>query len=254
MTTRVLTTGQMEDFERDGFLIVRGMYSASEIAELSGWINEFAARSPKWGEQMVYFEDSLKDKSRRILSRIEKFADYEPNFRRFVDAPEMNGRVSELLGDSAVLFKEKINFKLPGGGGFTPHQDIQPGWDDYAPYFISVLVTVDNSTVENGCLELSAGHHKRGWIGQRWKPLTGEELKGIEFVKYPMAPGDVAFFDCFVPHRSEPNLTDKPRRNLYLTYNRLKDGDFRQKYFTDKRKSYPPDNERETGKEYVFRV
>jgi hypothetical protein len=32
------------------------------------------------------------------------------------------------------------------------------------------------------------------------------------------------------------------------------DGDHREKYFSDKRKNYPPDYEREPGKEYVFRV
>ncbi len=117
-----------------------------------------------------------------------------------------------------------------------------------------MLVTVDRSTVENGCLELSAGHHKRGLIGEKWKPMTGDQLAGIEFEHYPMEPGDVAFFDCFVPHQSRPNLTGKPRRNLYLTYNRASDGDFREKYFSDKRKSFPPDHEREAGKQYVFRV
>ena len=76
----------------------------------------------------------------------------------------------------------------------------------------------------------------------------------MEFKPYPMEPGDTAFFDCFVPHQSKPNLTDQPRRNLYLTFNRAADGDHREKYFADKRKSYPPDNEREPGKKYVFKV
>ena len=30
--------------------------------------------------------------------------------------------VSDLFDEPAVLFKEKINFKLPGGGGFLAHQ------------------------------------------------------------------------------------------------------------------------------------
>jgi len=84
--------------------------------------------------------------------------------------------------------------------------------------------------------------------------LEGDQLKGIEFEKVRMEPGDVAFFDCFVPHQSAPNLTDQPRRNLYMTYNRSSEGDHRERYFADKRKSYPPDNERVEGKEYVFRV
>ncbi len=244
----------MTDFERDGYVVVKGMYSKDEIKQLAGWMDALVARGPVWGKEMFYYEDSLVQKGQKVLSRVEKFTDDHPFMHDFVHATKMLGRVNELLGAPSLLFKEKINFKKPGGGGFAPHQDIQPGWDDYAPYFISVLVTVDPSTVENGCLELSPGHHKRGWIGERWKPLTDEQLKGIVFTPYPMEPGDVAFFDCFVPHQSKPNLTTAQRRNLYLTYNRVSDGDWREKYFADKRKNYPPDNEREAGKEYSFKV
>jgi ectoine hydroxylase-related dioxygenase (phytanoyl-CoA dioxygenase family) len=117
-----------------------------------------------------------------------------------------------------------------------------------------VLVTIDDSNKENGCLELASGHHKRGLLGKKWEPLKDDQLSGVEFVEYPMKPGDVAFFDCFVPHQSKPNLTSVQRRNLYLTYNRASEGDHREKYFADKRKSYPPDLEREPGKEYSFKV
>ena len=254
LTESYLTGTQLQLFDRDGFLIIPGFYDGSETAELSRAIDSLAAAAPEPGGPMVYFEDSLSEKGKRILSRIEKFTEASPGLSRFVRGDRMMGTVARLLGQPAVLFKEKINFKLPGGGGFTPHQDIQPGWDDYAKYFISVLVTVDESTPENGCLELSAGHHKRGMIGRKWAPLEGSELEGVTFKKYPMRPGDVAFFDCFVPHQSAPNLTSRPRRNLYLTFNRSGEGDARQRYFDDKRKSYPPDNERDPGKEYKFRV
>jgi hypothetical protein len=49
-------------------------------------------------------------------------------------------------------------------------------------------------------------------------------------------------------------MTQHPRRNLYLTFNRQRDGDFREQYFADKRRSFPPDFEREPGARYVFRV
>ena len=249
-----LSDKELSDYRRDGFVVVRGMYSPAEIRALSDRIDAFSTRKPEFGKQMVYWEDSLLEKGKRVLSRIEKFTDYDEGLKELVCDSRMTGRAADLLGDRPVLFKEKINFKLSGGGGFTPHQDIQPGWDEYAPFFLSALVTVDNSTVENGCLELAAGHHTRGLIGRKWQPLEGEELRGIEFKHYPMAPGDVAFFDCFVPHQSKPNLTPEARRNIYLTFNRAADGDHREKYFTDKRNNYPPDNEREAGKEYIFKV
>jgi hypothetical protein len=238
---------------RDGFLVCRALYSPAEIAEVSSWIDRLVATPPRAGMEMPYYEDSLTEPGRRILSRIEKFADDEP-FASFVRSRRILDVVEALLEGPALLFKEKINFKLPGGGGFEPHQDIQPGWDDYAPYFLSVAIAIDDSNEENGCLELAAGHHRRGSLGERWKPLTAGQLAGVRFERYPMAPGDVAFFDCFVPHESQPNRTAAPRRNLYLTYNRAADGEHRARYFADKRKSFPPDHEREPGKKYLFRV
>lgn len=241
-------------FDRDGFAIVRGLYSADEARQQGAWIDELSSRPPSVGNEMVYFEDSLTEPGRRVLSRIERFAQFHTGLGSLVAGSRLLEPLRQLLQDEPVLFKEKINFKLPGGGGFTPHQDIQPGWDTYAPYFISVLIAVDANTLQNGCLELAAGHHRRGLIGRKWEPLEGDELTGVEFVPYEMQPGDAAFFDCFTPHQSKPNVTDRPRRNIYLTYNRRRDGDFREQYFADKRRSFPPDFERDPSARYTFRV
>jgi len=249
-----LSGTQREEFNSKGFLVVRGLFSAQEAAQQARWIDELAARPPEVGRQMVYFEDSLTQAGTRVLARIEKFVEYHEALRAVVNDPRIAEAVAAVLDDRPVLFKEKINFKMPGGGGFTPHQDIQPGWDRYAPYFVSVLVAIDANTLENGCLELAAGAHTRGLIGRPFEPLEGDELAGLEFQPYPMAPGDAALFDCFVPHQSKPNTTARPRRNLYLTFNRRRDGDFREQYFVDKRRSFPPDFEREPGASYVFRV
>jgi 2-aminoethylphosphonate dioxygenase len=162
--------------------------------------------------------------------------------------------VADLLGEPAVLFKDKINLKLPGGDGFEPHQDQQAGWSAYAPLFVTALVSIDESTEANGCLELAAGHHARGLIGREWAPLAGPDLAGVEFRPCPTKPGDALFFDSYVPHRSGPNLSEEPRRVLYVTYNRLADGDHRARYYADKRRAYPPDVEREPGTRYVYRV
>jgi len=252
--TGALTAQARQSFDRDGYLIARGLFTVEEARAHAAWIDELVKRPPTIGNEMVYFEDSLKEPGTRVLSRIERFAEHHEGLGSLVADRRILDTVSTLLDDEPVLFKEKINFKMPGGGGFTPHQDIQPGWDAYAPYFLSVLIAVDRNTIENGCLELAAGHHRRGLIGRKWEPLEGVELDGLTFEAFPMEPGDAAFFDCFTPHQSQPNQTLQPRRNIYLTYNRRRDGDFREQYFADKRKSYPPDFERDSSRRYSFRV
>jgi ectoine hydroxylase-related dioxygenase (phytanoyl-CoA dioxygenase family) len=233
-----------------------GLFAGQEVAAMLGAIEALAALPPEAciGRQMVYFEEDVRQEGCKVLSRIEKFVEYSPVLQRVTEDPRLLRPLRQMLGDEPVLFKEKINFKMPGGQGFEPHQDIQPGWDAYADYFVSVLITIDPSTEENGCLELAPGHHTRGLIGEKWKPLHGGQLDGVVFIKCPTRPGDVVLFDCFVPHQSAPNRTDRPRRNLYLTYNRRAAGDHRLRYYADKRASFPPDYEREPGKEYRYRV
>jgi ectoine hydroxylase-related dioxygenase (phytanoyl-CoA dioxygenase family) len=153
-----------------------------------------------------------------------------------------------------VLFKDKINFKLPGGGGFEAHQDVQAGWARYGGLHITALVTIDRATIANGCLEIATDFHRRSLIGNEWEPLAEEQLAGIRFVPIEAEPGDSVFFDSFVPHRSAANGTGEPRRVLYYTYNKVSEGDHLRQYYADKRASYPPDIEREAGREYRYRV
>ena len=249
----ILTPADIATFERDGFLVKRGLFDAAEMADIARWTDEVAAQPEVPGKYMMYFEKSLLD-GHRILNRLENFYPYHDGFHALFDSDKLRGAVSELLGEPAVLYKDKINFKMPGGDGFKPHQDQQAGWSTYADFFITALVSIDEATVENGCLELVAGQHRQGLIGTEWVPLSQDDWKSMGIKPYPTKPGDVVFFDSFAPHGSGPNLTGTPRRVLYVTYNRASAGDHRIQYYADKRKSFPPDVEREAGKEYVFRV
>ena len=154
-----------------------------------------------------------------------------------------------------MLFKDKVNFKLPGGGGFEAHQDAQAGWNEYASQFITFALAVDRTTRENGCLELAHWKHRpradrralvpaqrreprrrRVRVRTRWSPATSCSSTPI----------------CRIArHRTR---TRERRRVLYVTYNRASEGDHRARYYADKHANYPPDCEREPGKQYAYRV
>jgi ectoine hydroxylase-related dioxygenase (phytanoyl-CoA dioxygenase family) len=250
---KILSEEQIAQFDRDGFLLVRGMYSPQEVAAISEWTDEVASRPETAGKFMMYFENSSDDDS-RILCRIENFVPYHDGFSSLITARRMQQAVSELFAEQAVLFKDKINFKLPGGDGFKEHQDVQAGWDDYADLHITAMIAVDETNVENGSLEMIPGLHKQGLLGEMWAPLTEGDTDHIPYVAVHCQPGDAVFFDSFAPHRSYPNRTDRARRVLYITYNKFSQGDSREKYYADKRKNYPPDIERDPDKAYSFKV
>ena len=250
----MITAREIETFRQNGYARVDGAFGVAEITRVTRWVDDLQSWPETPGRHMMYFEQSLDAPPRRILNRMENFAPYHDGMRAWLGGPALRGAVAALLGKDAVLFKEKINFKLPGGGGFEPHQDVQAGWDEYASLYITAVVTVDDTTEANGCLEIGEWDHRPEMIGELWKPLTEAQLRGIAFTPCPTRAGDVVFFDSFVPHRSAPNLTATPRRVLYITYNRLSEGDHRARYYADKRKSYPPDCEREAGKVYEYKV
>jgi ectoine hydroxylase-related dioxygenase (phytanoyl-CoA dioxygenase family) len=250
---RILSEEQVARFHRDGFLVVRSMYSAEEIRAISDWTDEVAGYPEVPGKYMMYFEESQAD-GERILCRIENFVPYHEGFAQLITARRMQQAVSELFGEEAVLFKDKINFKLPGGDGFREHQDVQAGWDEFAELHITAMIAIDETNEANGSLEMIAGMHQQGLLGEMWAPLTDDDTRHAEYVPVHCQPGDAVFFDSYAPHRSAPNRTGQARRVLYITYNRLSEGDSRDRYYTDKRRNYPPDIERDPDRDYRFKV
>jgi phosphatidylglycerophosphate synthase len=240
-------------YAHDGWVSVPGFFSAEEVAEMSAWIDDLSGRPERPGAHMVYHEDKADDASVRLVQRIENFCPFHPGLDALVNG-RLKASVEQLLGGPAVLFKDKINFKMPGGAGFEAHQDQQAGWSRYAPLFLTALVCIDPATVENGCLEIADAPRFTGLIGEEWKPLTPDQMAGFDLKPLPCRPGDVIFFDSYVPHASKPNRTDRARRILYLTYNAKTHGDHRVQYFAEKRANFPPDIERKPGTEYRFRV
>ena len=249
----ILSEEQVAQFHRDGFLLVRGMYSESEVEDISRWTGEVAGWPEIPGKYMMYFEESQADGA-RILCRIENFVPYHEGFSKLITMRRMHQAVSELFGEDAVLFKDKINFKMPGGDGFKEHQDVQAGWDDFADLHITAMIAIDETNEANGSLEMIAGMHRQGVLGSMWAPLTDEDTAHTEYVPVHCRPGDAVFFDSYAPHRSHPNNTDRARRVLYITYNRRSEGDSREQYYADKRRNYPPDVERDPDKDYSFKV
>jgi 2-aminoethylphosphonate dioxygenase len=253
MRTAPLSAPQLATFRNSGWLAVRGFCTSAEIEDLARWTDDLVAMPEERGRLMVYHEPSLVDPGSRVIQRIEYFCPFHAGFKAFTSG-RLRDAIDQLLGTRSCLFKEKINFKMPGGAGFEPHQDQQAGWSRYARIFVTALVAIDRATTENGCLEMADGVRFDSLIGEEWRPLTSEETRGFSLIPVPTDPGDVLFFDSYAPHASKPNLTRTQRRVLYLTYNAIAEGDHHELYFAEKRKSFPPDIERDKNVTYKFRV
>ena len=250
----MLSDNQIKEFKNNGFVCIPGLFDKAEIKLILKYTEELQNAPEVSGKEWKYFEKSKINKNKRVLERIENFCKYHKGFKELCTKNKITQCVNDCFGEKGILFKDKINFKMSGGSGFKPHQDSQAGWDDYAKFYLTAMVSVDNATIKNGCLEFASGHNQSGLIGKLWKPLSDIDMKDMKFIPIETKPGDVVFFDCYAPHKSKENLTSKSRRILYLTYNKLSDGDHREKYYNDKYKNYPPDVDRDPNKNYNFKV
>jgi len=253
-----LTKEQLKAFDRDGFLLLKAedVWTPAERKLIQQSVEQMMTWPDAPGKWMKYYEPDRRDpNAAKLLCRIENFTQFNPGLEFLLTGDKLPNMASDLFGERAIMYKEKVNFKLPGAAGFAPHQDVAAGWWMYGQSLhISCLVSIDAATEENGCLEVVAGHHTDGMLSAEWKELPGDVCEKFDWRKVPTKPGDVLFFDSYVPHKSAPNDTKDPRRVLYVTYAKESEGDFRERYYKDKRASFPPDCEREPGKVYEYKI
>ena len=110
------TTATLDAFRRDGFVVVPGLFDEAEMRRISAWTDELQAMPERPGHCMMYFEPSLLKPGERVLQRIENFCPFHRGFAALCDGDKLCGFAARLFGEPAVLFKDKINFKLPGSG------------------------------------------------------------------------------------------------------------------------------------------
>jgi hypothetical protein len=246
--------GARAHFERHGWACLPGLFSRTEAGAMARFVEALVALPEQAGSVWKYGDDEARARGERVLSRIEHFRDQHGGLRLVLEDPRLLGLLAQWLAEPVLLFKDKINLKLPGSGGFALHQDAQAGWEVYAPLHVTAMVSIDATTHENGCLEIARGPRLSALRGEIFRPLNAVDVAEFAFESLLTEPGDVVIFDSFVPHRSAPNRTSSARRVLYATYNAASHGDHYARYFADKHANYPPDVERLLGRAYQYRV
>jgi len=232
----------LENWRGDGFLLIQPFLIGESLTQLQSWVDEIERWVPGAGPWLQH--DEMTDCGPR-RTRSENFTPFHEDIRRFLTEGVIIQMASELLGEPAVLYKEKINYKHPGGGGYAPHQDMAAY--PHITRCVTCLVAVDDAGAENGCLEFTPGYHReilaRGADGCVADEVTGE----LPWYKVPTAAGSLLWFHGLAPHRSGPNRAARSRRALYLTYNALSEGDLRGRYYEDKERSFAVENQTAAG-------
>jgi ectoine hydroxylase-related dioxygenase (phytanoyl-CoA dioxygenase family) len=173
-----------------------------------------------------------------------------------------------------LLFKEKINYKLPGSGGWAPHTDATAYKHIKNIHHITILLAVDKSNMTNGGLEVVDGSHhvdipineddyciQSTWVEKHeWTPVELEpgmimntcvSVSRSRLIQYFFTKGELLAFGSYLAHRSRGNKSGGNRKAIYATYNRVSEGDLRKSYYDDRKKSFPATHMRQKGKDYT---
>mgnify|MGYP005639746655 CR=1 FL=1 len=253
-----LSEQQVKEFKSKGFIVLKNFFDAPSINRVSSIVNELGDKTPAENQEAKYYETSPAT-GQDVLVRIEHvLGDYNSELTNLLITPDVNACLTQLFDEPAVLFKEKINYKMPGCRPDKLHQDQAAGWNTYGDFFISMAIVVDANRKDNGALSfMNSGNYKRALMTDEWQPMTENDPPyepEDEYVLLEADPGDVVFFDAYVPHGSPANNSDRSRRNIFLTFNRQSDGDMRDQYYEDKWKSYAPNTSEAARTDASFRV
>jgi ectoine hydroxylase-related dioxygenase (phytanoyl-CoA dioxygenase family) len=201
------------------------MLADTGVEELSGWADAIGAwpvGSHIWGQYAEQIADRV------AVCRTENVSACHAGVAELVDG-DLRGIATQALGEPASAFKDKINYKHPGGGGFRPHQDRRayPG----VAQVLSILVAIDECTTESGCLWLAGGVDEVLPTDDRGV-VRDDVVASLRWEPAELAAGDAVLLDGLAPHYSEANRGDRPRRVLVASYAPAREGYSRELYYS----------------------
>jgi ectoine hydroxylase len=219
----LFTPEQRIAYQRDGFVMVRGLFDAEEAAILRAAIEQ----DPQLRASLYERKDADGKATRMATWNHPGDSVYGLAARshRVVDTME------DMLDGEVYHYHSKLTAKEAyEGGAWEWHQDYGYWYHNGCvfPYMASVMVALDRATRENGCLQVLRGSHHVGRVDHG--VLPGEQVgadpkrveqmrKHCELVYAEMEPGDGLFFHCNVMHRSDQNRSADRRWTVLFCFN-----------------------------------
>jgi len=219
-----LTQAQLEQFDREGYLFLPGLFSPEEAALLKKEADKVYQmnREEVWREKNGVARTAFAAHT------------YNEAFRRLGAHPRLLEPVQQILDGPVYMHQYKVNAKAPFDGEVWQwHQDYGT-WarDDEMPEprAMNISVFLDDVTAANGPLLFLPGSHKQGVVA------AGHDL---ETTSYPLwtldretvtqlakqggcvaptgAAGSVLLFSSLLVHASPPNISPMGRTIVYLS-------------------------------------
>ena len=219
----MVAQSHIHDYQRDGFTVVRGLFTTAEVLRLSAHYMDLRAAGSYPGDMSASVPQS-NDPLAQYPRMIHMHRWDETTLQWLLDA-RLNAVMTALMGAEPLAVQTMLYFKPPGARGQALHQDqyylrAKPGT------CMAAWLALDKCDEANGCMSIVPG-------SQAWDlicPLPADPKTSFTDVVVPlpagvkaepvlMEAGDVLFFNGTVVHGSTPNTTsDRFRRTLIGHY------------------------------------
>lgn len=225
-----LTRAQVDFYREHGYLRIPQVFSSAETAALAGELTQlietWAEKTPGWsGPWRKAYMDAATEKKSKLVA-MHDLQLYSRAWCAAVTNPVLCDSMSDLLGPNVELHHSTLHAKPPETGHpFPLHQD----WAFYRHAdgrYVDVLVHLDDTRDENGCIRFLDGSHKLGALEHVTKTPEGpctphlptDKYSLDETVPVPAQRGDVVVFHIHTIHGSRINRTPKIRRLVRIGY------------------------------------
>ena len=248
---------ELKDYWREGYAVVRGLFSADEIEEIAAAIDQLHAegvrhrRSFRHGN--LYYNVVPADADDEPLVRMVQWPSYHQSVLNRVRLDTRIARLLEpFIGRDLKQIINQVHWKVKGGlGDFAWHQDSRSRrpastFRNLATSYVQTGLAIDPHTPDSGGMRFIPRSHLRGDLGMdRSKRSLGTAmsddvleavgLSASDAIDLILAPGDLALWSPYLVHGSGTNRSD-PRRRFYINgYVRAADCDRGEWAFRDGR-------------------
>jgi phytanoyl-CoA hydroxylase len=233
LNTQLFSKSEVEQFRRDGFIVVRNLASAADVAEMRS-VTDAGLRD--FIEPIEYEAElnypgaptSLDAEGGRTIRRLKQAHSRSFLFTEWMMRPEVLNRLKQLLGPRVVCplaHHNCIMTKQPKYSSETGwHQDIRY-WSYERPELVNTWIALGKETPENGCLQVIPGSHRLALDRSRlddelfFRPDLPDNQSLIESKQFvSLNPGDVLFFHCLALHAASRNSSTETKYSVVFTF------------------------------------
>lgn len=156
------------------------------------------------------------------IRKIDRLVQEDDLFRQLGLNDAIVGVVEQILGPDLKMFRNALLLKPPEVGSAKGwHQD-PPYWRIEPMALCSCWFPLDDATLENGCMVVLPGGHRRGPLPHVRVTddyvIDEECIAASHGVAVPMRAGSGLFFHSLLPHYTAPNHSQRRRRAMALSY------------------------------------